>query len=98
MRTMLKVRMDVEAANKAIRDGTLPKIMQSVFAKIKPEATYFLTENGKRMCLAFFDMKDPSEIPQIEEPFFLGLNAEVDFMPVMNATDLEKGLKAAMGG
>jgi len=31
---MLKVQLEVEAANKAIRDGTLSKTMQGVFAKI----------------------------------------------------------------
>ena len=96
MRMMLKVQMEVEAANKAIRDGTLPKIMQGVFAKIHPEASYFLAENGLRTALVFFDMKDPSEIPQIAEPFFMALNAKVDFIPVMNGDDLQKGLAAYM--
>ena len=96
MRMMLKVRLEVEAANKAIRDGTLPKIMQGVFAKIHPEASYFLAENGLRTALVFFDMKDPSEIPQIAEPFFMALNAKVDFIPVMNGDDLQKGLAAYM--
>ena len=38
------------------------------------------------------DLKDPSDILTIAEPFFMGLNAAVDFTPVMNAEDLKKGL------
>jgi hypothetical protein len=41
-----------------------------------------------------FDLKDPSEIPAIAEPFFLNLNAKVEFSPVMNAEDLKKGLES----
>jgi hypothetical protein len=41
-----------------------------------------------------FDLKDPSEIPSIAEPFFLNFNAKVAFCPVMNAEDLQKGLAA----
>ena len=35
---------------------------------------------GLRTMLVFFDMKDPSEIPPIVEPFF-SLNAKVDLVP-----------------
>jgi hypothetical protein len=40
----------------------------------------------------FFDLKDPSQIPVIAEPFFMGLEAEVEMAPAMNAQDLEAGL------
>lgn len=92
MRTLLKVTMDVEASNKAIMDGSLPKVIQSTIDKLKPEATYFLPSDGCRACMMVFDMKDPSEIPGIAEPFFHGFNAKVDITPVMNAEDLKKGL------
>jgi hypothetical protein len=85
--------MDVEASNKAIMDGSLPGIIQTTIEKLKPEASYFHTIDGCRACEMVFDMKDPSEIPAIAEPFFTQLNAKVDFCPVMNADDLQKGLK-----
>ena len=93
MRTLLKVTMDVTASNKAIMDGSLPKIIQATIEKIKPEASYFTAIDGCRSCLMVFDLKDSSEIPVIAEPFFLSLNAKVDFSPVMNADDLKKGLE-----
>lgn len=94
MRTMLKATMEVAASNKAILDGTLPKIMKSTADRIQPEASYFLAIDGCRACIMVFDLKDPSEIPGIAEPFFLNLNAKVEFSPVMNADDLQKGLAA----
>ena len=93
MRTLLKATMDVTASNNAIMDGSLPKIMQTTMEKLKPESAYFTAIDGCRSCLIVFDLKDPSEIPSIAEPFFLHLNAKVDFSPVMNADDLKKGLE-----
>jgi len=95
MRTMLKVTMEVTAANKAIKSGTLPRIMQATMEALKPEAAYFTTEEGKRTAFIFFDMKDTSQIPPIAEPFFMELNADVQFTPVMNGEDLKKGLEIA---
>ena len=94
MRTLMKVTLDVVASNKGILDGSLPKLMQSTMEKLKPEAAYFLLTDGCRSCIMVFDMKDPSEIPSIVEPFFLNLNAKVELTPAMNAEDLQKGLMA----
>jgi hypothetical protein len=96
MRVMLKVSMPVEKANRAIEDGSMAGKMQAILGDLKPEAAYFLAYGGKRTSLIFFDLADPSQIPAVAEPFFIGLDAEVDFYPVMNAEDLGKGLPAAM--
>ena len=48
MRTMLKVQMSVEAANAAIKDGRLGKIMSTTLERLKPEAAYFTAVNGDR--------------------------------------------------
>lgn len=95
MRTMLKISLPVERSNQAIKDGTLPKTLNSVMDQIKPEASYFYAENGLRTAVLIFDMKDPSQIPVIAEPFFMNLDAAVDFRPVMNAQDLKAGLEKA---
>ena len=94
MRTLLTATMDAASGNKAILDGSLPKIMKSTMERLKPEAAYFFTSDGCRTCLMVIDMKDPSEIPMIMEPFFTGMNAKVNLTPVMNAEDLQKGLEA----
>lgn len=98
MRMMLKASFPAEASNKAIHNGSFPLIMEKVMAKLQPEATYFLAFQGKRTMLAFFDLKDASMIPQIAEPLFSGMNAEVDFIPVMVPSDLQAGLTAALAG
>ena len=41
-------------------------------------------------------MRDSLDIPSIAEPLFMGIDAEVELLPVMNAADLRKGLKSAM--
>ncbi|SHN43131.1 hypothetical protein [Chitinophaga sp. CF418] len=93
MRTMLRVTMDVIASNKAIKDGTLSEIINSTMDRTHPEATYFTAIDGCRACIMVFDLHDPSDIPSIAEPFFVNLNAKVEFSPVMNAEDLKKGLE-----
>jgi hypothetical protein len=95
MRTMLKITIPVEPGNRAIKDGSLPKLMNSVMEKLHPEAAYFYPEGGKRTTLMVFDMKDASQIPSVVEPFFMGLDADISLTPVMNAADLKAGLEAA---
>jgi hypothetical protein len=92
MRTLLTVKTDVSASNKAVMDGSLAKLIQSTMERIKPEAAYFCTQDGNRGCFMVFDLKDPSDIPVIAEPLFQGLNAKLEFSPVMNIEDLQKGL------
>ncbi len=90
MRFMVKVMMDVEKGNALARKANLQKIAQSILEEIKPEAAYFLAEEGKRSALLFVDMDDASRIPAIAEPWFLAMNATVEFKPVMTIEDLKK--------
>ena len=94
MRVMLKSHLDVEAANLAIGDGSIATIFATVFNACRPEATYFLTEGGKRTVYAVFDMASLDQIPALAEPLFQGLGATVEFMPVMSQAELESGLRA----
>ena len=93
MRTLLKVSMEVEKANNALRDGSMQQLMSSVLDRIHPECAYFTTDQGRRTALIVFDLNDPSQIPSIAEPFFQTFGAEVEFKPVMNREDLMKGLQ-----
>jgi hypothetical protein len=95
MRTLLKMQMDVEAGNRAIRDGSFGRMMDRVMQEIKPEAAYFTAIDGKRTGLIVFDLDDPKRIPSIAEPFFMTVGASIDFMPVMNAEEVRAGIEAA---
>lgn len=95
MHTLLKVTMcDVPAANKAISEGRLQKLIQDVSKIIKPEVSFFYSDQGFRCGLMVFDMKDASQIPSIAEPFFIELNAKVEIIPAMDSNELAQGLSA----
>jgi hypothetical protein len=89
MRFLFKISLPVEAGNAAAKkDGF--KIIQNILERQKPEAAYFVAENGKRTAILIIDLKDASELAAISEPWFLGLNAEIEAMPAMIPADLQK--------
>ena len=92
MRMMLKFTLPIEKGNAAINDGSLGRTMESIMSKLKPEAAYFTPMDGKRGGVIFFDLAEPSQIPEVVEPLFLNLHAATELTPVMNADDLRKGL------
>jgi hypothetical protein len=94
MRMFLKVSMEVEAANQAIKNGALPKIVEGFVAAAKPEGVWFTALDGKRTMVAVFDLVSTSQIPSLAEPFFAGLNATFEMSPAMDAADLQAGLSA----
>lgn len=98
MRVLLKAHLDVQAANRVIQEGTIDTVIQTVIEQLQPEAAYFLTEDGKRTALLFFDLQDPSQIPVVVEPLFQGANASVSLTPVMNAEELRAGLMQVVSG
>jgi len=96
MRMMLKILIPTESGNDAVKDGSLAKLFEAAIAKLKPEASYFVAQDGVRSAMFFFDLKDISDIPAIVEPFFMTSGAEIELVPAMNADELKRGLQAAM--
>ena len=96
MRVMMKVSFPVEASNRGIKDGSLPKTIMSFIDQMKPEGAYFVADGGKRTAIFFFNLADPSSIPSAAEPFFMNLDAAIELTPAMNAADLKAGLEKAM--
>src|SRR5947208_9563123 len=94
MRVMIKFALPVESSNTAIRTGKLQKVMQQIAEDLKPEAAYFFPTptEGQRGGFFIVEMQESSQIADMAERFFFGLNAKVEFVPVMSAADLEKGL------
>jgi hypothetical protein len=94
MRMMLRWSVPVSKGNAMVKDGSIATVLESLMAKTKPEAAYFLAEQGNRGGMLFFDMKEPSDIPRIAEVLFQGADASLEFVPVMNADDLKKALSS----
>ena len=89
MRFLFKISFPVEAGNAAAKKDGLQAI-QRILEQQKPEAAYFLAENGQRTALLIINMEEASEIPAIAEPWFLALNAAIEVQPVMVPADLQK--------
>lgn len=83
---------DVLAANDAVNSGRLGSIFEKVSQLLKPESTFFYSDQGHRAAIILFDMNDASMMPLIAEPFFTELNAKVEFLPGMSPAELTKGL------
>ena len=87
MRFMLTVRIPPEEGNVAMKDGRFMSTFQSVIEDLQPEAGYHGTIEGARGGHLVVNMDDPSQIPAICEPLFLGLGATVQINPVMTLDD-----------
>jgi hypothetical protein len=93
---MMKVSIPVEAGNKGVSEGILPKTVMAFVESHKPEACYFVADGGKRTAYFFFDLEDPSSLPAAAEPFFMNLHAAVECTPAMDLDDMKAGVRRAM--
>jgi hypothetical protein len=90
MKYIMRVRIPMERGNEALRDPQFGHKMNELLTEIKAEAAYFTTITGQRGAFIIVNMNDASEIPAVAEPFFLWLNADIEFFPVMRPEDLAK--------
>jgi hypothetical protein len=98
MRMLLRFELGLAATNELNRTGESEEVNRQLMDTTKPEAAYFGTENGRRTGYLVFDMVDSAQIPVIAEPLFQRMGATVEFIPVMNADELQRGLAAAATG
>lgn len=89
---MMKVKIDNEKGNEAIKNGRLPQLMQGLMERVHPEAAFFGLDEGQRCGFVFFDMSDQALMPSIGEPLFSELGASISLSPVMTGEDLARGL------
>jgi hypothetical protein len=98
MRMLLRFELGLAATNELNRTGESEEVNRQLMDTTKPEAAYFGTENGLRTGYLVFDMVDSAQIPVIAEPLFQRMGATVEFIPVMSADELQRGLAAAATG
>jgi len=97
MRMMLTASIPNEPFNSLVRSGEAGTIMQDILAELKPEATYFVEEDGQRCAVLIIEVADQSRIPSYAEPFFLKFNANCRFRIAMAPEDLGKAGLEALG-
>ncbi len=97
MRMLLKATIPVDKGNSAIKDGSLPKVIEAAIAQLKPEAVYFAIQDGQRTTFLFFDLQNESDMVTALEPLWMALEADIELVPVMTPDDLQAGMKKAFG-
>lgn len=90
MKMLLTVKMPHEPFNTLIREGTIGQTVGRILETIKPEASYFTEDDGKREAIFVVNVETPSQIPSLAEPFFLNFNADCRFRILMTPDDLKQ--------
>ena len=90
MKMLMTVEFPIEPFNSLVRSGNAGEIIGRILKSLKPEATYFTEQDGKRGGILVVDIKKPSDVPSFSEPFFLNFNASCKFRILMNPDDLQK--------
>ena len=98
MRMMIRISIPTAGGNHAIAYNRLGPLLGRLQERLAPEAAYFFTQSGRRTCLFVCELTSSDAIPEIAEPAFMGLEADVDFWPCMNGPELQAGLARAAKG
>ena len=94
MRFLVKATIPVEAGNALVQDPRFGKRLEEIIQDLKPETVYFAIEGGQRTMYFIVNVADVSQTPAIAEPLWLLLQANVEFIPVMNQADMAKAAPA----
>jgi|SRR5450631_2390874 hypothetical protein len=97
MRMLMYLQFPLEPFNTAVRDGSAGQKIQRILEAIHPEAAYFTDQNGHRGATLVVNVKDPSDVPTLAEPWFLTFNAHVEFRIAMTPEDLARANLDALG-
>jgi len=93
----MMLQFPIEPFNTLTRNGTVGAKMKAILDETKPEAAYFTAMDGHRGGVLVVDLKNPSDIPALAEPWFLTFNATVDFSIAMTPEDLGHADLGALG-
>jgi hypothetical protein len=96
MRFLIRAKIPTEAGNKMLQDPDYLRKLEKYINKINAEATYFFEADGNRVAAFIVDMQSADQIPVLAEPLFSGMDANVEFHPVMSLDDLKKGVPQAI--
>ena len=97
MRMIMLVQFPIEPFNTAVKNGTIAGKIKQIMEAVKPEHAWFSERNGKRGGIMIVNVDSPSDVPRLAEPWFLALNAEVEFRIAMTPEDLGRADLNAIG-
>jgi len=97
MRMIMLVQFPIEPFNTAVKNGTIADKMKKIMEATKPEHAWFSERDGKRGGILVVNVDSPSDVPRLAEPWFLSLNAEVEFRVAMTPEDLGRADLNALG-
>jgi hypothetical protein len=85
--------MPTEYGNKLLQDPNFQKKLEGLLNQIKPEAVYFTPVEGDRGIYMVVNLASADMMAAIGEPLWMTLNCKLDVTPVMELSDLQKGLQ-----
>jgi hypothetical protein len=88
MRMMMLVQFPIEPFNSYVKNGTIGAKIKAILDAIKPEHVWFSEREGKRGAILVVDLANASDVARLAEPWFLTLNAEVEYRVAMTPADL----------
>ncbi|HUJ11830.1 MAG TPA: panthothenate synthetase [Verrucomicrobiae bacterium] len=97
MRILLDITIPHEPFNSLVRKGVVGQKLADILTALKPEATYFTEQDGKRGAILVVDLPNSSKIPALAEPWFVTFNADVRFRIAMTPDDLKASGLDALG-
>jgi len=93
LKFLLRMHMPTDYGNKMLQDPNFQKKLEGLLNQIKPEAVYFAPVEGERGIFMIVNLPSADMIAGVAEPIWMTLNCKLDFTPVMELTDLQKGLQ-----
>jgi hypothetical protein len=90
MKFLIEIRLPTTIANEKLKSGQLLKELPSFLKEANPEMLYYGISGGKRSQFMVVDIKSPEKIPEIIEPFWLTMEAEIYLTPVMGQDEFQK--------
>lgn len=90
MKMLLSVAIPHEPFNSLVRNGKAGEVIAHILETIRPEVAYFTEQDGTRGGIFVVDVKNPSDVPALAEPFFLNFQANCKFRILMSPEDLQK--------
>ena len=94
-RFLVRATISVAAGNEQKTNPALAGRLQKALRWVDADDYYFVIEHGKRCIYFFLTVAGTHELPRIAEALWIGLDAEVEFLPAISQADFERGKAAA---